>query len=68
MNMPDLDGLETFRRIRALPGPVSRSAGDRDDRRCHARPPRDRYLAQGLDGYLSKPLAQATLRGTNCSA
>lgn len=55
MNMPDMDGLEAFRRIRALPGAAGRvpvialTADATEDHRTH-------YLAQGLDGYLAKPL------------
>lgn len=61
MNMPDLDGLETLRHIRALPGsaastPVIAMTAD-------ALPEqRERYLAEGLDGYLSKPLSTESLR------
>ncbi|HEX9858051.1 MAG TPA: ATP-binding protein [Paracoccaceae bacterium] len=55
MNMPGMDGLETFARIRALPGPagqvpvVALTADAMDEQRRA-------YLAQGLDGYLAKPL------------
>lgn len=56
MNMPDLDGLETFRRLRALPPPhgnvavVALTADAMDHHRAH-------FLAQGLDGYLTKPIS-----------
>lgn len=56
MNMPDLDGLETFRRLRALPPPhgqvavVALTADALDHHRAH-------FLSQGLDGYLSKPIS-----------
>ena len=54
MNMPDMDGVETLRRIRALPGPRGRvpviamtaDAGGAE---------RERYGRSGLDGYLAKP-------------
>lgn len=55
MNMPDPDGLETFRRIRALPPPAGRvavialTADALAAQQAHFR-------AQGLDGYLSKPV------------
>jgi signal transduction histidine kinase/CheY-like chemotaxis protein len=56
MNMPDMDGLDTFRRIRALPPPrgqvpvVALTADALDHQRAH-------FLAQGLDGYLTKPIS-----------
>jgi two-component system, sensor histidine kinase len=56
MNMPDLDGLATFRSLRALPAPqgqvavVALTADAMDHQRAH-------FLAQGLDGYLSKPIS-----------
>ncbi|MCE6961470.1 response regulator [Cereibacter sphaeroides] len=55
MNMPDMDGLETFQRIRALPEParhvpvVAMTADAMEDQR-------DGYLAAGLDGYIAKPV------------
>lgn len=58
--MPELDGIETTNRIRALPGPIAQvpvvaltanaMAGDRE-----------RYLAAGMDGYVSKPVGAADL-------
>lgn len=56
MNMPDLDGIGTFRRLRALPPPhghvavVALTADAMDHHRAH-------FLSQGLDGYLSKPIS-----------
>lgn len=56
MNMPDLDGIETLRRLRALPPPhgtvavVALTADAMDHHRAH-------FLSQGLDGYLSKPIS-----------
>ncbi len=58
--MPDMDGLETTRRLRALPGDAGRlpilaltaSAFDDDIKAC---------LAAGMDGHMSKPIEQETL-------
>lgn len=55
MNMPEMDGRETVRRIRALPGAAGRVAViamTADALSEH----RAAYLASGLDGYLTKPL------------
>jgi signal transduction histidine kinase/ActR/RegA family two-component response regulator len=63
MNMPDPDGLATFRRLRDTPGPsqnvpvVAMTADALASQR-------DRYLATGLDGYLAKPFTEATLTAT----
>ena len=59
LQMPEIDGLETTRRIRVLP------AG-RQPRvlalTAHATPAdRERCLAAGMDGFLSKPLKLAHL-------
>jgi two-component system, sensor histidine kinase len=60
MNMPDPDGLETFRRLRAGHGlrpdvPVIAMT-------ANALPShRDTYRASGLDGYLAKPLSTDAL-------
>jgi signal transduction histidine kinase/DNA-binding NarL/FixJ family response regulator len=62
VQMPVMDGVQATRRIRALPPPV------RDvpiialtaDAMAGAD---DRYRAAGMDAYLSKPLAAATLVG-----
>ena len=53
--MPEMDGIETTRHIRALDGPASKipiialtanaMTGDRET-----------YLAAGMDGYVSKPI------------
>ena len=60
MLMPEMDGLATFARIRALPGaagavPVIAMTADATDE--HRR----QYLKAGLSGYVSKPLSPDTL-------
>ena len=55
MNMPEMDGTATLKRIRTLPTraarlPVIAMTADATD--THRRT----YLAAGLDGYLPKPL------------
>jgi two-component system sensor histidine kinase/response regulator len=64
MQMPGLDGLETTRRIRALPDAaraatpvvaVTANAMAGDERRCRE---------SGMDGYLTKPVDGATLLAT----
>ena len=60
MLMPGLDGLATFTRIRALPGPagsVPVIAMTADATEEH----RNRYLGAGLSGYVSKPLSAEAL-------
>ncbi len=53
--MPELDGVETTKRIRAMQGPLAEipivaltAYTMRDDK--------EKYLAAGLDGYVSKPI------------
>jgi two-component system sensor histidine kinase/response regulator len=53
--MPELDGVETTKRIRAMPGPVAEipivaltAYTTREDRAT--------YLAEGLDAYVAKPI------------
>ena len=61
IQMPEMDGLEATRRIRAMPGAVSRipviamtaGATPEDVRRS---------LAGGLDDHISKPLDPGELR------
>jgi signal transduction histidine kinase/CheY-like chemotaxis protein len=63
MHMPDLDGLEATRQIRALDGPraqtriiaLSASVLQEDMQRC---------AEAGMDGFLSKPLSSRKLRST----
>lgn len=60
MLMPEMDGIATLARIRALPGAAGRTAViamTADATEAH----RLAYLAAGLDGYVSKPLSPETL-------
>lgn len=58
--MPEMDGYETTRRIRALPAPAGRvpilavtaEAGPEEVRAC---------LASGMDGHIAKPIDRETL-------
>jgi signal transduction histidine kinase/CheY-like chemotaxis protein len=62
LQMPELDGLAAFRQIREL----DRSRGRRTPvlaLTAHAlREDRERCLAEGMDGYLAKPLQWSLLR------
>jgi len=56
INMPEMDGVEATRAIRALPGGVSRipiiavtANALRDDR--------DKFIDAGMDDYVSKPVS-----------
>ena len=61
IQMPGLNGLEASRAIRALPDPGKASVYIAAVT-AHAMPgDRERFLADGLDDYLSKPVAQAEL-------
>jgi signal transduction histidine kinase len=58
--MDGMDGMETFRRIRALPGPAGRTpiiavTADATDERRKA------CLAAGFDGYITKPISPELL-------
>lgn len=60
MNMPEMDGVQTLARIRALPGPVSEIpviAMTADALADH----RTLYMAAGVDGYLAKPITPARI-------
>ena len=63
MNMPDPDGLETFRRLRNGAGP-SRTAPVVAMTADAQISQRDRYLSSGLNGYLAKPFTDVTLAAT----
>ena len=58
--MPDMDGVTTLQRIRALPGLAGRlpviamTADATEERRRH-------FMAAGLDGYVIKPLSPEVL-------
>ncbi|WP_300162188.1 PAS domain S-box protein [Solidesulfovibrio sp.] len=61
IRMPGLSGLEAARAVRALPDP-RRASVYIAAVTAHAMPgDRERFLAAGLDDYLSKPVAQAEL-------
>jgi len=63
IRMPEMDGLEACRRIRALPGGrlpiVALTANALAEEREHC-------LAAGMDGYLAKPLEPETLYAELC--
>lgn len=60
MNMPQMNGLETLAKIRALPGRegqtpvIAMTANAMADHR-------DLYLSSGVDGYLAKPINPARI-------
>lgn len=62
VHMPEMDGLEATRRIRALPAPLSAtpivamtaSAMEEDRRRC---------MEAGMNGYVAKPIDEQELLG-----
>ncbi|WP_428568482.1 MAG: PAS domain S-box protein [Solidesulfovibrio sp. DCME] len=61
IQMPELDGMEATRRIRALPAP--RSAVPIVALTAHAmRGDKELFLSAGMDGYLPKPLIKEELR------
>ena len=60
MNMPEMSGLQTLEKIRALPGDIGKLpviAMTADAMAEH----RDRYLDSGIDGYLAKPVNPARI-------
>jgi CheY-like chemotaxis protein len=63
MQMPELDGLQATRRVRALPGPragipvVAMTANAREEDRLACQ-------AAGMDGFISKPIDFETLART----
>ena len=60
IQMPGMDGLEASRRIRALPGPVAETPilALTANAMSHQRA---QYLAAGMDGVVSKPIAPTAL-------
>ena len=60
MNMPQMNGLQTLEKIRALPGAVSKipviamTADAMADQRAL-------YISSGIDGYLAKPINPARI-------
>jgi signal transduction histidine kinase/ActR/RegA family two-component response regulator len=61
LQMPEMDGFETTRRIRMLPG--AQSAMPIVALTAHARTQdRDKCLRSGMDDYLSKPINRDELR------
>lgn len=63
VQMPETDGLEATRRIRALDGPGAHVPIFAMT--AHAMPgDRERCLAAGMNGYLSKPVDHAEIRET----
>lgn len=61
MNMPEMDGSETLKRIRTLPTRAARVhviAMTADATEAHRR----KYTQAGLDGYLAKPLTPEAVR------
>lgn len=60
MNMPEMNGLQTLEKIRALPGRLGKLpviAMTADAMADH----RSLYLAAGVDGYLAKPINPARI-------
>jgi len=66
IQMPDMDGLEAARRIRALENPARLSAHG-PMTACAMKGDREKCLEAGLDSYISKPIqiAASTTRFSN---
>ena len=60
VTLPDFDGVEATRRIRALPGPGARIPIVGVSGRANAAD-EDVGRAAGMDGYLTKPLSPSAL-------
>jgi PAS domain S-box-containing protein len=64
IQMPEVDGVEATQRIRALIGSAGRSMPFVVALTAFAMPgDRERFLAAGMDGYLSKPVREEDLAG-----
>jgi PAS domain S-box-containing protein len=64
IQMPDMDGLEATRRIRALRSGPTPSTVSIVAMTAHAmRGDRERFLAAGMDAYLAKPIDPEQLAG-----
>jgi CheY-like chemotaxis protein len=62
VQMPELDGLQATRRIRAMESTEQRSRARIVALTAHAlKSDRDECLAAGMDDYLSKPIEPAEL-------
>ena len=61
VQMPGLDGMETTKRIRALPPPASKTPIIAVTANAMSGA-REEYLAAGMDDYISKPFQPAELR------
>jgi CheY-like chemotaxis protein len=61
VQMPDMDGLEAARRIRALEKPGNRHVPMIAMTACAMKGDRERCLEAGLDSYISKPIQTAAL-------
>jgi DNA-binding response OmpR family regulator len=63
VQMPDVDGFEATRRIRALPDPIARTPIIALTARA-MRGDRERCLAAGMDEYLTKPIETQSFLST----
>lgn len=62
VNLPDIDGLEVVRRLKAQPDLAQIPAVALTSNVMHGD--KDRCLAAGCDGYLAKPVARLELLNT----